>query len=160
MAAKKQELTDLRNDEIRMEQQLKSTSEQLEQLSNTLQETQLQINQVKGITSLYFLILLWYLSRVPLARVTVLQEHQHQLDEALSAYDEALESGDTTQLSDNVLRPITSVVTQTDFLLSPKSEKINGPSVSDLAVIRLIYRYTRLCFLCVVGCGIRKRSIF
>lgn len=48
VAAKKQELTDLRNEEIRMEQQLLSTSEQLEKLISTLQDTQLQISQVKG----------------------------------------------------------------------------------------------------------------
>lgn len=48
VAAKKQELADLRNEELRMEQQLQSTTEKLEKLVNTLQDTQLQISQVKG----------------------------------------------------------------------------------------------------------------
>lgn len=62
------------------------------------------------------------------ARVTVLQEHQHQVDEALAAYDEALETGDPTQLGDNVLRPIAPVASDSDFLPSPSSDrsKVNG----------------------------------
>lgn len=75
-----------------------------------------------------------------IARLTVLQEHQHQLDEALTAYDEALETGDPTQLSDNVLRPITSVVSDTDFLSSPSSEKnkVNGgASASSVSISHL-----------------------
>lgn len=69
---------------------------------------------------------------IPLARITVLQEHQHQLDEALTAYEEALESGDPTTLSDSVLRPITSVVSSADFVSSPTSEKskVNGATSS------------------------------
>ena len=48
VAAKKQELSDLRSEELRMEQQLQSTTEKLEKLVATLQDTQLQISQVKG----------------------------------------------------------------------------------------------------------------
>ena len=46
--AKKQELTDLRSEEIRMEQQMQANTLQLEKLQTTLQETQLQISQIKG----------------------------------------------------------------------------------------------------------------
>lgn len=58
----------------------------------------------------------------------VLQEHQRQVDEALAAYDEALETGDPSQLGDNVLLPISSVASDSDILLSPNSDrnKVNG----------------------------------
>jgi len=46
--AKKQELTDLRSEEIRMEQQMQANTLQLEKLQTTLQDTQLQISQIKG----------------------------------------------------------------------------------------------------------------
>jgi len=73
------------------------------------------------------------------ARVTVLQEHQHQVDEALAAYDEALETGDPTQLGDNVLRPIAPVASDSDFLPSPSSDRsrVNGAaSASSFNVMR------------------------
>lgn len=62
------------------------------------------------------------------ARMSVLEEHQQEIDEALVAYEEALESGDPSQLSDNVLRPISSIVTDSDTLTSPASDrnKVNG----------------------------------
>lgn len=132
MAAKKQELTDLRSEETRMEQQLQSTTLQLEKLQTTLQDTQLQISQIKGacVGRHQMLKDFWNLMDLVLhsARVTVLQEHQHQVDEALSAYNEALESGDPTELGDNVLRPIAPVASETDFLPSPSSDrsKVNG----------------------------------
>lgn len=59
----------------------------------------------------------------------MLQEHQHQVDEALGAYEEALGTGDPTQLSDSVLRPIQAVATDADLLPSPSSDKgskVNG----------------------------------
>ncbi|XP_046445364.1 epidermal growth factor receptor substrate 15-like 1 isoform X2 [Daphnia pulex] len=109
VAAKKQELNNLRSEELRMEQQMQAASLQLDKLQNTLQDTHLQISQIK-------------------ARMTVLQEHQHQIDEALVAYDEALETGDPSRLGDNVLRPIASVASDSDILLSPNSDrnKVNG----------------------------------
>ena len=63
-----------------------------------------------------------------LARINLLQEHQQQVDEALMAYDEALETGDPSQLGDNVLRPISSVASDSDILSSPNSDrnKVNG----------------------------------
>ena len=44
------------------------------------------------------------------------------------AYDEALETGDPSRLGDNVLRPIASVASDSDILLSPNSDrnKVNG----------------------------------
>lgn len=62
------------------------------------------------------------------ARINLLQEHQQQVDEALMAYDEALETGDPSQLGDNVLRPISSVASDSDMLSSPNSDrnKVNG----------------------------------
>ena len=47
VAAKKQEMSDLRSQEIRMEQQLQTTNLQLDKLQNTMQETQLHISQIK-----------------------------------------------------------------------------------------------------------------
>ena len=47
VAAKKQEMTDLRGEEIRMEQQLQAANLQLDKLQNTMQDTQLQISQIK-----------------------------------------------------------------------------------------------------------------
>lgn len=46
--AKKQELTDLKNDEVQAEQQMQSTTAQLEKLTSTLQDTHQQISQIKG----------------------------------------------------------------------------------------------------------------
>lgn len=61
-------------------------------------------------------------------RITVLQDHHQQIEEALVAYDEALETGDPSNLGDNVLRPISSVASDSDILLSPGSDrnKVNG----------------------------------
>lgn len=76
----------------------------------------------------------------------VLQEHQHQVDEALAAYDEALETGDPSQLGDNVLLPISSVASDSDILLSPNSDrnKVNG-GTSHFNV-----RKTYLCLCCMI----------
>lgn len=49
VAAKKQELNNLRSEELRMEQQMQATSLQLDKLQNTLQDTQSQISQIQGI---------------------------------------------------------------------------------------------------------------
>ena len=46
--AKKQELTDLKSEELRTEQQMQSTTTQLDKLTTTLQVTQQQISQIKG----------------------------------------------------------------------------------------------------------------
>ena len=48
--AKKQELTDLKSEELRTEQQMQSTTTQLDKLTTTLQDTQQQISQIKGTT--------------------------------------------------------------------------------------------------------------
>jgi hypothetical protein len=78
------------------------------------------------------------------ARMTVLQEHQHQIDEALVAYDEALETGDPSRLGDNVLRPIASVASDSDILLSPNSDrnKVNG-GTSHFNVIELWFIFVQ-----------------
>ena len=62
------------------------------------------------------------------ARLTVLQDHQNEIDEALVACDEALRTGDPSNLGDNVLRPIAPVATDSDILPSPTSDrsKVNG----------------------------------
>lgn len=58
----------------------------------------------------------------------MLQDHHQEIEEALVAYDEALETGDPSNLGDNVLRPISSVASDSDILLSPGSDrnKVNG----------------------------------
>lgn len=60
----------------------------------------------------------------------MLQEHQNDIDEALLACDEALRTGDPSNLGDNVLRPIAPVATDSDLLPSPSSDrnKVNGGS--------------------------------
>jgi len=57
VAAKKQEMTDLRGEEIRMEQQLQAANLQLDKLQNTMQDTQLQISQIKcKVSPIQFLV--------------------------------------------------------------------------------------------------------
>ncbi|XP_032791226.1 epidermal growth factor receptor substrate 15-like 1 isoform X1 [Daphnia magna] len=109
VAAKKQELNNLRSEELQMEQRMQAATLQLDKLQTTLQDSHLQISQIQS-------------------RMMVLQEHQRQVDEALAAYDEALETGDPSQLGDNVLLPISSVASDSDILLSPNSDrnKVNG----------------------------------
>ena len=90
-----------------------------------------------------------------LARITVLQEHQHQLDEALIAYEEALDSGDPTNLSDSVLRPIALVVSSADFVSSPNSEKstVNGGTCASSVSFRTSnpIRITQLYFAALLA---------
>nr|CAG4638275.1 EOG090X01QX [Cyclestheria hislopi] len=121
VAAKKQELSDLRNEELRMEQQTQATRAQLDKLQNTMQDTQLNITQIK-------------------ARISVLQEQQNEINDALAAYEEALTNGDATQLNDSVLHAITLNVSENDLFPSPISEraKFNGgsPQIDDGAFHR------------------------
>merc|ERR1712136_425278 len=111
--AKKQELTDLKSDELRTEQQMQSTTTQLDKLTTTLQDTQQQISQIK-------------------ARIVVLKEHQDQMNEALVAYDDALEQGDPSRLSDDLLLALPAVVNDSDILTSPLSDaaQLNGDGTS------------------------------
>ena len=73
------------------------------------------------------------------ARVTVLQEHQRQMDDALVAYDEALANEDASQLSDGLLRVIQPATTDADLALSPTGDrkKLNGgtPHFSDVSYL-------------------------
>jgi hypothetical protein len=131
-----------------MEQQMQAASLQLDKLQNTLQDTHLQISQIKGLLggNLFILCPVKY-NNFCLgfsARMTVLQEHQHQIVEALVAYDEALETGDPSRLGDNVLRPIASVASDSDILLSPNSDrnKVNG-GTSHFNVIELWFSFVQ-----------------
>jgi hypothetical protein len=73
------------------------------------------------------------------ARVTVLQEHQRQMDDALVAYDEALANEDASQLSDGLLRVIQPATTDADLALSPTGDrkKLNGgtPHFGDVSYL-------------------------
>lgn len=126
---------------------MQAASLQLDKLQNTLQDTHLQISQIKGLLGGNLLILCPVKKKCCFgfsARMTVLQEHQHQIDEALVAYDEALETGDPSRLGDNVLRPIASVASDSDILLSPNSDrnKVNG-GTSHFNVIELWFSFVQ-----------------
>ena len=74
----------------------------------------------------------WNVTVFLTARITTLTEHQDQMNEALAAYDEALDKGDPSQLSDGLLLTIPAVATDSDILLSPSSDasKVNGVNFS------------------------------
>ena len=77
----------------------------------------------------------------------VLQEHQDQMNEALVAYDDALDQGDPSRLDDGLLLALPPVVNDSDILLSPSSDanKLNGVN----GLFNLIYLFT-----------INKRTLF
>lgn len=66
----------------------------------------------------------------------MLKEHQDQMNEALVAYDDALEQGDPSQLSDGLLLALPTVVNDSDILTSPSSDanKLNGVFLFNLSV--------------------------
>ena len=67
------------------------------------------------------------------------------------AYDEALQSGDPTQLSDSVLRPIQPVATDSYIILSPSDQrggaKVNGTARSHHNNVRLLLIKYLLLFI-------------
>ncbi|XP_063238176.1 epidermal growth factor receptor substrate 15-like 1 isoform X2 [Bacillus rossius redtenbacheri] len=84
LSSKKTELEGLRQEEARLEEQQRDFRGRLDGLTRNLQDTQLQISQAK-------------------AKITDLQEQHRQMNDAISAYDSALSSGDLSSLSDTML---------------------------------------------------------
>ncbi|CAH1163780.1 unnamed protein product [Phaedon cochleariae] len=82
---KKEQLEGLRIEEQRLEKQKADSIKKLENLNSNLQETQISISQAKAL-------------------ITQLQEQTRQMNDAISACDMAIESGDTSQVADATLK--------------------------------------------------------
>lgn len=85
LTSKKEQLENLRKEEERLEQQKLDSDAQLNRLTTNLQDTQLQISQAK-------------------AKITQLQEQQRQMNDAITACDSAIETGDANSVADTALR--------------------------------------------------------
>ncbi|CAH1102861.1 unnamed protein product [Psylliodes chrysocephalus] len=83
--SKKEQLEGLRMEEERLEKQKTESIKKLDSLSVNLQDTQLNISQAKAL-------------------ITQLQEQTRQMNDAIVACDSTIESGDISQITDNVLR--------------------------------------------------------
>ncbi|KAJ8927022.1 hypothetical protein NQ314_020585, partial [Rhamnusium bicolor] len=85
--SKKEQLEGLRQEEQRLEKQKAESMRKLDSLTSNLQDTQLSISQAKAL-------------------ITQLQEQTRQMNDAITACDTAIESGDVNQVPDTALRII------------------------------------------------------
>ncbi|CAH1128231.1 unnamed protein product [Ceutorhynchus assimilis] len=85
LKSKKELLDGLRQEEQRLEEQKNESLQKLESMTTNLQETQLNISQIKALT-------------------TQLEEQTRQINDALALCEAAIESGDASQVPDTALR--------------------------------------------------------
>ncbi|XP_069956145.1 epidermal growth factor receptor substrate 15-like 1 isoform X2 [Cherax quadricarinatus] len=95
--SKRQELTDLKNQENQLEECVASLKKRIDEFSVTQQDTQLHISQVR-------------------IKITELQEQERHMSEVLSSYDSAISSGDASSLSESSLREITPTFSDPSYL--------------------------------------------
>ncbi|XP_019871079.1 epidermal growth factor receptor substrate 15-like 1 isoform X3 [Aethina tumida] len=83
--SRKQQLEGLRMEEQRLEQQKLESSKKLENLTGNLQDTQLNISKAKNL-------------------ISELEEQSRQMNDAIQACDNAIDTGDVISLPDTALR--------------------------------------------------------
>uniref|UniRef100_A0A1B6LBE1 Epidermal growth factor receptor substrate 15-like 1 n=1 Tax=Graphocephala atropunctata TaxID=36148 RepID=A0A1B6LBE1_9HEMI len=115
---KKQELEGLRQEETRLELQQEEFRQKLDTLSQNLQDSQLQISQVK-------------------ASITQLEEHQRQMKDVIALAESAASSGDASSVPDTCLSlqpefrdPAYSRLVADQLKESNKESYTNGPTES------------------------------
>lgn len=103
--SKKEQLEGLKQEEQRLEQLKIDSTKKLENLTTNLQDTQLNISQVIGFQQKcngFFLNLCVFFKAKAL--ITQLQEQTRQMNDAITACDAAIESGDASIVPDTSLR--------------------------------------------------------
>ncbi|GAB6028886.1 Epidermal growth factor receptor substrate 15-like 1 [Chamberlinius hualienensis] len=85
IVTKRTELNDLKAEESKLENNIQAGKSQFDTLNKSLQDTLLQISQTK-------------------AKITQLQEHNRQLADATSAYDNAISNEDASGVSDSMFK--------------------------------------------------------
>ncbi|CAH2005949.1 unnamed protein product [Acanthoscelides obtectus] len=106
---KKEQLEGLKMEEERLEKQKDESTKQLEGINTSLQNTQLNISQAKAL-------------------ITQLLEQKRQMNDAIAAFNSAIESGDTTHVPDSLLRikPDFMDPVYTNFGVTESSTKQSG----------------------------------